>query len=231
LDGAGRNIGARCDQALRKAPAQDGPRSLQALDRAFAVLDLFGADRPEWGTSEVARAAGLPVPTAHRILTALTGRRYLARDEQTRRFRLGPAALDLGDRARAMVDLRQVALPVLRRLARETDETDEIERVVTGPLERVCRATITDAVVLRANLAEARVRGWALSFEETNVGVWGVAVPLLDDDGLAVAALGLAGPSARFSREEIGDHVERLGDGAVEMAAPLALDVPELAWP
>jgi DNA-binding IclR family transcriptional regulator len=283
LDGAGRNIGARCDQALRKAPAQDGPRSLQALDRAFAVLDLFGADRPEWGTSEVARAAGLPVPTAHRILTALTGRRYLARDEQTRRFRLGPAALDLGDRARAMVDLRQVALPVLRRLARETDETalltvpsgerdrsvclervessqplrlsvepgrrlplhagasqkallaflaeDEIERVVTGPLERVCRATITDAVVLRANLAEARVRGWALSFEETNVGVWGVAVPLLDDDGLAVAALGLAGPSARFSHEEIGDHVERLGDGAVEMAAPLALDVPKLAWP
>jgi DNA-binding IclR family transcriptional regulator len=102
---------------------------------------------------------------------------------------------------------------------------------VTGPLERVCRATITDAVVLRANLAEARVRGWALSFEETNVGVWGVAVPLLDDDGLAVAALGLAGPSARFSHEEIGDHVERLGDGAVEMAAPLALDVPKLAWP
>jgi IclR family transcriptional regulator, acetate operon repressor len=231
LDGAGRNIGARCDQALRKAPAQDGPRSLQALDRAFAVLDLFGADRPEWGTSEVARAAGLPVPTAHRILTALTGRRYLARDEQTRRFRLGPAALDLGDRARAMVDLRQVALPVLRRLARETDETDEIERVVTGPLERVCRATITDAVVLRANLAEARVRGWALSFEETNVGVWGVAVPLLDEHRLAVAALGLAGPSARLSPEEVGDHVERLGDAAAEMAAPLALDVPELTWP
>jgi len=41
---------------------QDGAPPLQALDRAFAVLDLFGAERPEWGTSEVARAAGLPVP-------------------------------------------------------------------------------------------------------------------------------------------------------------------------
>jgi len=244
---------------------------------------LFGADQPEWGTSEVARAARLPVPTAHRILAALTGRRYLARDERTRRFRLGPAALELGGRARAVLDLRQAALPVLRRLARETDETalltvpnserdrsvclervesaqplrlsvepgrrlplhagasqkallaflaeEEIERVAAGSLERLCGATITDADALRANLAEVRERGWAISFEETNVGVWGVAVPLLDEDGTAVAAVGLAGPSARLSPDEVLDHLERLRDGAVEIAAPLGLDVPELRWP
>ena len=261
---------------------QDGGPPLQGLDRAFAVLDLFGAERPEWGTSEIARAAGLPVPTAHRICAALTGRRYLARDEQTRRFRLGPAALDLGERARAVLDLRRAALPVLRRLARETDETalltipngerdrsvclervessqplrlsvepgrrlplhagasqkallaflgeEEIERVLAAPLERVCRATLTDAEALRANLAEVRERGWAISFEETNVGVWGVAVPLLDEHGEAVTALGLAGPSARLAVEEVVDHVERLRDAAVEMAMRLGLDVPEPVW-
>ncbi len=223
------------------------------------------------------------MPTAHRILAALTGRRYLARDERTRRFRLGPAALELGGRARAVLDLRQAALPVLRRLARETDETalltvpnserdrsvclervesaqplrlsvepgrrlplhagasqkallaflaeEEIERVAAGSLERLCGATITDADALRANLAEVRERGWAISFEETNVGVWGVAVPLLDEDGTAVAAVGLAGPSARLSPDEVLDHLERLRDGAVEIAAPLGLDVPELRWP
>jgi IclR family acetate operon transcriptional repressor len=244
---------------------------------------LFGADQPEWGTSEVARAARLPVPTAHRILAALTGRRYLARDERTRRFRLGPAALELGGRARAVLDLRQAALPVLRRLARETDETalltvpnserdrsvclervessqplrlsvepgrrlplhagasqkallaflaeEEIERLAAGSLERLCGATITAADALRENLAEVRERGWAISFEETNVGVWGVAVPLLDEDGTAVAAVGLAGPSARLTPDEVLDHLERLRDGAVEIAAPLGLDVPELRWP
>jgi DNA-binding IclR family transcriptional regulator len=244
---------------------------------------LFGADQPEWGTSEVARAARLPVPTAHRILAALAGRRYLARDERSRRFRLGPAALELGGRARAVLDLRQAALPVLRRLARETDETalltvpnserdrsvclervessqplrlsvepgrrlplhagasqkallaflaeEEIERVAAGSLERLCRATITDADALRANLAEVRACGWAISAEETNVGVWGVAVPLLDEGGTAVAAVGLAGPSARLSPDEVLDHLERLRDGAVEITAPLGLDVPELRWP
>jgi IclR family acetate operon transcriptional repressor len=267
---------------LTKAPVADATPSLQALDRALAVLELFGADRPDWGTSEVARAAGLPVPTAHRILAALTGRRYLARDEQTRRFRLGPAALDLGDRARARLDLRQVALPVLRRLARDTDETAlltvpssdrersvclervessqplrlsvepgrrlplhagasqkallaflaeaEIERLLAAPLERLCRATITDREELRAHLRGIRDRGWALSFEETNVGVWGVAVPLLEH-GVAVAALGLAGPSARLSPEEVGAQVEQLGSGAVEVSAPLGLEVPQLTWP
>jgi DNA-binding IclR family transcriptional regulator len=261
---------------------QEGGPSLQALDRAFAVLELFATDRPEWGTTEVARAAGLPVPTAHRILGALAGRRYLARDERTRRFRLGPAALDLGDRARVMLDLRRVALPVLRRLARETDETalltvpngtrdasvclervessqplrlsveagrrlplhagasqkallaflseDEIARVVDRPLERLCRQTITKPWALRANLSEIRLRGWALSFEETNVGVWGVAVPLLDTRRLAVAAVGLAGPSARLSPEEVDDHVARLAAAAAELATPLALQVPEGAW-
>ncbi len=249
----------------------------------MTVLDLFGADHPEWGTSEVARAASLPVPTAHRILTALAGRMYLARDEQTRRFRLGPAALDLGERARAVLDLRQVALPVLRRLARETDETalltvsnsardhsvclervessqplrlsvepgrqlplhagasqkallaflgpDEIDAIASGPLERLCRSTITDGNALRADLAEVRERGWAISFEETNVGVWGVAVPLLDEEGTAVAAVGLAGPSARLSQDEVLDHLERLRDAALATGAPLGLEAPELTWP
>jgi DNA-binding IclR family transcriptional regulator len=249
----------------------------------LTVLDLFGADQPEWGTSEVARAARLPVPTAHRILTALAGRRYLARDERTRRFRLGPAALDLGERARAVLDLRRVALPVLRRLARETDETalltvpneardhsvclervessqplrlsvepgrqlplhagasqkallaffdsDEIDLIASGRLERLCRATITNGDALQADLAEIRARGWAISFEETNVGVWGVAVPLLDEEGTAVAAVGLAGPSARLSQEEVLDHLERLREATLATGAPLGLDVPELIWP
>ena len=37
--------------------------------------------------------------------------------------------------------------------------------------------------------------------------------------------------SARLSPEEVLDHLERLRDGAVEIKAPLGLDVPELGWP
>src|SRR5204862_5070630 len=108
---------------------------------------------------------------------------------------------------------------------------EEVGRVATGSLERLCRATITDPEALHANLAEIRERGWAISFEETIIGVWGVAVPLLDEHDGVVAALGLAGPSARLSPDEVVDHLERLREAAVELAMPLGLDVPELAWP
>jgi IclR family acetate operon transcriptional repressor len=243
--------------------------SLQVLERTFAILDLFTAERPEWTTTEIASACALPVPTAHRILAALQRRGFVAREDLTKRFRLGAAAVELGERARLVVDLRRIALPVLRRLARDTDETalltvvgedrssslclervessqplrlsvepgrrlplhagasqkallafmraDEIERVVTRPLERLCRATITDAEALVGNLDEIRERGWAISFEETNVGVWGVAVPVLDRRGEIAASLGLAGPSARLSQPEVSDHVTRLQSAAAEI--------------
>jgi DNA-binding IclR family transcriptional regulator len=266
----------------RTAPAR--PESLQALDRAFALLDLLTPERPEWTTSELARAAGLPVATAHRILGALRGHGYVARDPRTKRYRLGPAARDLGARAGDADGLRSAALPVLERLAREADETAlltvpserrdasvclarvessqplrlsvepgrrlplhagasqkallaflapaEVERVLAEPLPSLCTSTITDPDDLRADLGQIRSRGWAVSHEETNAGVWGVAVPLLDVTGHAVAALGFAGPIARSGAVEPQTQLEVLAGSAGELAAQLDLSVPEVApWP
>jgi DNA-binding IclR family transcriptional regulator len=61
--------------------------------------------------------------------------------------------------------------------------------------------------------------------------VWGVAVPLLDAEGTAVAAVGLAGPSARLSQDEVLDHLERLREATLATGTPLGLEVPELTWP
>jgi IclR family transcriptional regulator, acetate operon repressor len=247
--------------------------SLQVLDRTFTILDLFGSSRPEWTTTEIARACGLPIPTVHRILVLLWRHDYLAREESTKRFRLGLAAVRLGDRARAMLDIRTVALPVLKRLAAETGETalltilsedrrcsvcveriesaqplrlsvqpgtrlplhagasqkallaflpkEDIEVLISNPLERLCRATITDSNALRMDLAAIRRMGYATSNEETNLGVWGVAVPVIDDEGDVVAALGMAGPNVRLAWDEMGEYVRRLHSGATEMARTL----------
>lgn len=263
--------------------------SLQVLERTFALLELFTSERPEWRTTELARAASLPVATTHRILAALHAHGYVARDPQTKQFRLGHAAVALGDRARADLALRRVARPLLERLARETDETalltvvsatqdasiclervessqslrlsvepgrtmplhagasqkvllaylpePEVERLLERPLAQVCHATIVDPDALRADLAEVRRHGFSFSGEETDVGAWGVAIPLLDAGGLPVAAVGLAGPSVRYSRGELAVWLERLGVAAREIADALALTVPtirtteeELVW-
>jgi DNA-binding IclR family transcriptional regulator len=264
---------------------------LQVLHRAFMILDLFTPDEPEWTTSEIARHCNLPVATAHRLLAALQRLEVVTRDRDTKRFRLGVAAIRLGERARHAVDLRAIALPILTHLAEETGETalltvlndardhslcleriesaqplrlsvqpgrmvplhagasqkvllafmaaGERERILAEPLGRLDRATIVEPDTLRDELELIRAQGYAVSAEETNAGVWGMAVPILDrpfgrigqkdEDahGGVVAGLGFAGPLARRRADLAAHHLACLRRGAAEIARSLGLHVWE----
>ncbi len=269
------------DDRVPARSSREPKPAFQVLERTFSILELFTETHPEWSTTEVARELSLPIPTVHRILSALKRRDYLSQHAETKRFRLGVAALRLGDRARSVVDLRAVALPVLRRLSEETGETalltvlttgrdrgvclervetsqplrlsvqpgrqlplhagasqkallafmteSDVERVLSEPLERLCRATITIPHDLRDELTRIRERGWASSYEETNVGVWGVAVPVLGDRDAVTCAIGIAGPNARLATARIRDDVRRVHAAASEIALALGVTAPAIS--
>lgn len=256
--------------------------AFQVLERTFGILEAFTETSPEWRTTDLARSIGLPVPTVHRILAALTRLGYLSQHEDTKRFRLGLAALALGERARAVADLRPVAIEPLRRLSAATGETalltvltperdrsvclervetsqplrlsvqpgrqlplhagasqkallafmpeHDIDRVLTQPLERFCQSTITSIPALRQELDTIRARGWAGSYEETNVGVWGIAVPVLSDSDV-VCAVGIAGPSARLSSQRVRQDLALVHKAAVAIGRALALTSPPVSTP
>ncbi|MFT4210952.1 MAG: helix-turn-helix domain-containing protein [Microbacterium sp.] len=93
-----------------------------SLRKALRILDLFTVRTPEWGSSEVARRLELPVSTANRVLQALAEAGYLVR-RPAGRYRLGPAAVRLGERAAKTFDIRDISRPVLTELTRVTAET------------------------------------------------------------------------------------------------------------
>jgi len=64
-------------------------------------------------------------------------------------------------------------------------------------------AAITDAAVLRRELAEIRSQGFALNWEESTDGVCAVAVALRDTIGHPLAGVGVAAPSSRISGPEV----------------------------
>ena len=97
---------------------RSGPK---VLEKTLRVLDLFTIERPTWSGSEIARELDLPTATAHRIVRALEDRSYLSKSAAG--YRLGFAAVDLGRRAMASVDLRARLGTPLRSLARATEET------------------------------------------------------------------------------------------------------------
>jgi DNA-binding IclR family transcriptional regulator len=102
--------------------APQGTYKVQALDRAFAVLDLLGESEAPLGLAQVASSLQLHKSTAHRFLMVLERHRMVERTP-TGKFRLGLRLFDYGNRAIEQYDLRDRAQPHLRRLVAETEET------------------------------------------------------------------------------------------------------------
>jgi DNA-binding IclR family transcriptional regulator len=75
-------------------------------------------------------------------------------------------------------------------------------------LPKLCTNTITDPQALMKELERIRSRGYADSLEETDPGAWGVATPIFDWRGRVVGAIGLAGPTQRYSKEKLDQFVE-----------------------
>jgi DNA-binding IclR family transcriptional regulator len=101
--------------------ARDGAR---VIHRAVALLREVSASRGQGAKlTALAEGAGLPQPTAHRILTVLMREGLLERDEATRAFRLGPLLYEFGLAATPRVDIRRFCGPSLDRLAAALGDT------------------------------------------------------------------------------------------------------------
>jgi IclR family transcriptional regulator, acetate operon repressor len=70
--------------------------------------------------------------------------------------------------------------------------------VPTDGLERLTDATLADPDALRRDVLRTRERGWAMTRDELEVGLTGLAVPVRGARDDVVAALGISGPTARM---------------------------------
>lgn len=110
--------------------------SIKILDKTLRILLLFGAERPEWGVTALASAAKMPKSTVYRVLRVLQLHGFLIQDPETRRFRLGLAALELGRRAYEGFELRRVAQPIMQEMAALSGETILLQ-VLSAERDRV----------------------------------------------------------------------------------------------
>jgi DNA-binding IclR family transcriptional regulator len=87
---------------------------------------------------------------------------------------------------------------------------DVLSAVVDQGLVRETEYTITDPAQLRQEVEKVRAQGYATCFEEGKLGLNTIAVPVKDAEGQVVAALAIAGPSYRLTREQGLASVEKL---------------------
>lgn len=96
----------------------------QVVGRIAELLRAVSASMPRGaGTSDLARAAGLSRPTAHRLLSSLTEQGFVDRDLHTGAWMLGPELYFMGVVAAERYDVTEAARLHVQALADETEES------------------------------------------------------------------------------------------------------------
>ena len=81
--------------------------------------------------------------------------------------------------------------------------------------------TIINEHAIRKAIEEARVKGFAVEDEQSELGMRSVAAPIRNANGRVIAAIGLAGPMQRISDEALASFAPLVADAARTISARL----------
>jgi DNA-binding IclR family transcriptional regulator len=98
---------------------------------------------------------------------------------------------------------------------------DLFRHVVMTGLKRLTPATITSVVRLRARLEEIRRTGLSFNLGERRPDISAVAAPIFDRLDACIAAIGVSGPSVRFTDDRVSKLTESVRKAAQEISAKL----------
>ena len=185
-------------------------------DRARASLDLSGiVDAELRALGQVTNELVLFAIAEPALGTAL----YMAAVDSPQRLRvtaeLGTRVpLTAGATARSLLAFAPDAL---------------VDQVLARPREPLAEGTLLDEGAIRERLARVRANGWGMSWQETFDGAWALGAPILDEEGHALASIGVAAPISRYS-EAAEEATRQALLGAVGRASE-RLRPPPLAEP
>ena len=193
------------DRARAAAPAT----AVGVLDRSVAILEAV--EKGERSFRAIVAATGLTKPTAHRLISSLEDHGFLLHVGGLG-YALGPRLLALASTAMRELPIRQLARPILERLARSTGESTQL--YVRSEDRRIC----VDAVESDNELRTIVQIGASLPLNKGSAGkvflAWGRA-----PDGLDLADIGTSLVTTR--RRGWADSYGERESGVASVSAPI----------
>src|SRR5882762_182277 len=111
-------------------PPTDSPSV--AVERALAMLESVAEESEGLSNADISRKLKIPKSSASYILRTLEKKGYLNREPGTGKYRVGLKVLSLSRGALSGLDVREVALPIMRRLMEQTSLTCHLA-ILDGP--------------------------------------------------------------------------------------------------
>ena len=198
-----------------EAESPDGPESpdrpgyrVEALAKGLRILSLFDEQRSSWRVSDLAVAAGLPMPTAYRVVMTLTSEGYLDHLPNGE-YRPGVRTLTLGMAALRSLDLVGIATPKLQDLGQRTGETVNLAVLSGDRVLYLVRLRNSDLVTANIQV------GSTLPAVHTSIGK--LLLAYLDEADLEARITDTSfsansGPNAKLSLAELREELRAIRD-------------------
>lgn len=103
-----------------------------AVERALSMLEAVALEPEGLSNAEISRKLEIPKSSASYILRTLETQGYLNRDSTSGKYRVGLKILSLSRGALSGIDVREVALPIMRHLVEKTSLTCHLA-ILDGP--------------------------------------------------------------------------------------------------
>ncbi len=236
-----------------------GTQGIQAVGRAFRILESLALSERGLTLSDIARTLEVNKQIAWRLMQTLDELGYVYKYPFSERFTLSYRLANLGHRKLVQEEVLDQARTILLGLAEASGElsrlaVEENDRLMwvmaeigkkwmlninpnytpastlhttaagkawlatkpretvdaildATPVTRRTEYTITDRDAFRTELEKAREKGWATSWQESEIGIGAVAAPVFSDrfDGetRCVGTISLSAPTNRMSLEQL----------------------------
>jgi IclR family transcriptional regulator, KDG regulon repressor len=99
---------------------------IQSLARGLKILEILGQAQDGVSITELAERLGVDKGSASRLVATLAGYGYAEKDDETRRYHLGPQVVALSRSLLTRLPLREAAKPFLRELMERTGECSHL---------------------------------------------------------------------------------------------------------
>ena len=120
--------------------------SVKSVVKVLDILEHLGAAQGAVSVSDLARATGLNVSTAFRLLQTLMARGYVEQERSNRGYFLGPRIFQMGSAYLQGSDLATIARPHLEALRDAVGETAYLVMFSQGEIVQLCKADGKQAV-------------------------------------------------------------------------------------
>ena len=123
---------------------------IRALEKGLELLILLSRHDGEVGLEHLSREAGFSKPTCFRLLQTMRRLNFVTQSAITKGYRLGPRNISIGTAALDRQSVRSIAIPYMRRLREQTDET--INLTILDGTEIVFVERIEAKFIINSNL-------------------------------------------------------------------------------